>query len=145
MSNRQFNRFLVAAIVLIVVALSSGLARAQVPAVTTHPTWVAAAPASGSLIPTWTFTYASSADTTGLAVLKGVRVIECVATTETKWCAYTYDRHYANDIRKWKIFGPTAADTVWTVPAGETRTYTFDKPWVQFIKVVSGTANFSGE
>jgi hypothetical protein len=124
--------------------LMVGSASAQTGALS-HPTWVCSAPATGAWIPTFNFSFTSAADTSGLAVLKGLRAIECVATTETKFTAYTYNRRAAVDKIKWPIYGPGAADTVYTVPAGETRTYLFDKPYVQFIIVKTGTANFSGE
>jgi hypothetical protein len=104
----------------------------------THPTWVSDSPATG----TWILTNARAiTDTTS----NGLRAIECVATTETKFVAYWYRKGVGTDKRKWPVYGLGAADTCWTVPAGETRTYLFDKPWVQFIIVTSGNADFSGE
>lgn len=107
----------------------------------THPTWVADSPNAGVWIPTWT----QSSDTTGLTTIKGIRAIECRADTETKFVAYWYKRGPGVDKVKWPIWGVAEGDTCWTVPAGETRTYTFEKPWVQFIIVTSGDADFSGE
>jgi hypothetical protein len=104
----------------------------------THPRWVADGPAVGQ----WLMTLSRAATDTSS---DGLRAIECHADTETKFVAYWYRKGAGTDKRKWPILGVGPADTCYTIPAGETRTYTFDKPFVQFIIVTSGDAVFAGE
>lgn len=108
-----------------------------------HPKWVARNPSAG-LIPTWTI---AAADTAGRTVIPGVSLIECVATTETQFSCWSGKLRPVKSWTKWAIYSPGVAstDTLYTVPAGETRTYRFDKPWVQYIYLKTGTATFSGE
>jgi hypothetical protein len=87
----------------------------------------------------------AAADTGGVRAIPGVRAIECTAITDTKFVAYSFIKGPGTDKRKWPIFGVGEGDTCYTVPSGETRTYLFDKPYVQFIIVTSGDAIFAGE
>jgi hypothetical protein len=146
-SDKWFNRVMLLSIALLVVLLvflATG-AFAQSSSVLTHPRWVADTPATGEWIPTWT---QAAGDTLG-QVISGISAIECVATTKTKFVAYSSKRRPLPDIPKnrvkWPLFGVGAFDTCYTVPAGETRTYLFAKPFVQYIIVTSGDAIFSGE
>jgi hypothetical protein len=141
-SEKMFNRALTVAagFLLVVLLLMATGASAQSVAdkPLTHPKWVADSPATGQ----WLLTLSRAAtDTTS----DGVRAIECHADTETKFVAYWYKRSAGTDRQKWAVQGVAAGDTCYTVPAGETRTYTFDKPFVQFIIVTSGDAVFAGE
>ncbi len=137
----RFDRRLaavVAAAFVVGLLLLVGSAQAQVqPAAATHPRWVADSPMTGTWIPTW--------NTAGTDTIRGLRLIECVAYAETKFTAYYYRSGYVPHKVKWPLYGYAAKDTTYTVPAGETRTYLFDKPWVSYIIVTSGDADFSGE
>jgi hypothetical protein len=138
----------VAAVFVVGLLLLAGSARAGDPPALTHPRWVADSPATGTWIKTWTqgsdtATYFAGDDEP--KTISGVRAIECVANTETKFTAYWFRRGLAVQKVKWPLYGVAATDTTYTVPAGETRTYHFDKPYVQFIIIKSGDADFSGE
>jgi len=112
----------------------------------THPKWVADSPATGVFIPTWRCTQDQGQDLVAAGQqIPGLRAIECVATTETKFVAWSWTTGAAPYLKKWPIFGVGEGDTCYTVPAGETRTYFFGKPWVHYIIVTSGDADFSGE
>ncbi len=128
----------VAAAFVLGLLILAGSAQAQIQlGDSTHPRWVADSPFTGTWIPCW--------NTAGTDTLRGVWLLECVATTETKFTAYYHRPAKLPHKVKWPIYGPTATDTTYTVPAGETRTYTFDKPWVSYIIIKSGDADFSGE
>jgi hypothetical protein len=142
-SEKAFNRVLLvsmAVLVVLLVFVATG-ALAQTGALT-HPRWVSDSPAAGQWIPTWTI---AAADTGGVRAVPGVRAIECVAATETKFTAYWYVKGQGTDKRKWPIYGVAATDTTYTVQAGSSAIFRFDKPYVQFIIIKSGDADFSGE
>ena len=145
MSKRAWMSAAVAGSAMWLLLVLVGSAVAQV-APLTHPKWVADTPNTGEFIQTWRCTLDQGAALVAAGQqIPGLRAIQCAADTETKFVAYSWTTGVAPYRRKWPIFGLADGDTCWTVPAGETHTYYFDKPWVHYIIVASGTAKFSGE
>lgn len=126
----------VAAFFMLVLGLLVASASAQT-ILATNPKFVADSPSTGAWIPVW--------NTAGTDTTKGVLLLEVKAETETKFTAWWWRSSKLPHKVKWALYGPAATDTTYTIPAGETRTYTFPKPGVQYLVIKSGDALFSGE
>ena len=81
----------------------------------------------------------------GTDTTRGVSLIEVTAATETKFTAWWWRSGKLPHKVKWTLYGPAASDTMYIVPAGETRTFRFPKPWVSYLYLKSGDADFQGE
>lgn len=122
--------------VLGIALLVASSALAQTP-MATAPKFVADSPAAGAWIPVW--------NTAGTDTTKGVMLLQVRATTDTKFTAWWWRSSKLPHKVKWALYGPAATDTTYTVLAGESQTYYFPKPGVQYLIVKSGTALFDGE
>lgn len=137
MDDRKWNLVLGVALVFMVLAVASAsLAQPSTVQEATYPRFVADSPASG-WIKCW--------NQAGTDTLRGVGLLEVRADTETKFSCWYHRPTKVPHKVKWTVYGPAATDTVYTIAAGETRTFRFPKPFVQYIYLTSGDADFSGE
>lgn len=140
MSKTQ-ARWLLVALVAVLGVLLVVSAQAQTVSATV-PRWVAKAPATGSFIPAWKG-YAAG-DT--LARASGaLGLIQVYAVTETQFTAYYWRPGKVPHYVKQAVSGYAASDSCYTIPAGQTQTFLFPRPGVQYLLIKSGEANFSGE
>ena len=138
MDDRKWNLVLGVALVFMVLAVASAsLAQPSTVQEATYPRFVADSPASGSWIPCW--------NTAGTDTLRGVGLLEVRAYTETKFSCWYHRPTKVPHKVKWPVYGPAASDTTYYVGAGQTLTFRFPKPWVQYLLVKEGDAIFQGE
>lgn len=128
----------VAGLALVALLVFAGSARAQTGLPEgSAPKFVAASPSPDSWIPCW--------NTAGTDTLRGVALLSVSANTDTRFSCWWWRSAKLPHKVKWPVYGPAASDTTYFVGAGQTLTFRFPKPWVQYLVVDYGDAIFQGE
>lgn len=129
----------VAGLALVALLVFAGSARAQtgLPEGSAPKFVAASATLTGSWIPCW--------NTAGTDTLRGVALLSVSANTDTKFSCWWWRSAKLPHKVKWPVYGPAASDTTYFVGAGQTLTFRFPKPWVQYLLVKEGDAIFQGE
>lgn len=136
MTDRQWSRVLGVALAMMLLAIASSAHSQPLPE-GSSPKFTADSPTTGAWIATW--------NTAGTDTTRGVSLLSVSADTETLFTAYWWRSTRLPHKVKWPLFGPTPGDTTYIVPAGQTMTFRWPKPWVSYIIVESGDATFQGE